>query len=183
LIEGEPMAEQASKASSDGLSASIMKTAVTIEEFGIDFYSRMSECVADEKGAALLRSLANDEKEHKAILEKQLLEISRTFDISKAEPMGEYLGVLAKNVFVAPPEGACLLLEDEISALEKGITVEISSRKMYEDAMTRVQDEKVRSTLQQLAEWEGRHQEILEENLRLLRLEGAWYGYGPILEG
>jgi len=177
------MIERASKVTDDGLSASILKTALKIEDFGIDFYSRMSECVAELKGAALLRSLASDEKEHKAILERQLDEISRHLDISKVEPMAEYLSILPANVFIPPPEGACLLLDDEISALEKGIMVEINSMRMYQEAIDKVQDQKVRSTLQELAEWEGRHREILEENLRLLKLEGAWYGYGPILEG
>jgi rubrerythrin len=177
------LADRVPQATVNELSASILKTALRIEDFGIDFYSKMSECVAEAKGAALLRSLASDEREHKAILERQLADISRSFDISKAEPLGEYLGILPANAFVPPPDGACLLLEDEISALQKGITVEINSMRMYQDAISKVQDQKVRSTLQELAEWEGRHREILEENLRQLRLEGAWYGYGPILEG
>jgi len=177
------MEDRALPANVDELSASILKTALTIEDFGIDFYSRMSECVAEQKGAALLRSLADDEREHKAILEKQLDQISQSIDISKVQPMGEFLSILPDNVFVPPPEGTCLLLEDEIAALEKGIAVEIISKKMYEAAISKVQDQKVRSTLQELAEWEGKHREILEENLRVLRLGGSWYGYGPILEG
>lgn len=76
-----------------------------------------------------------------------------------------------------------MVLQDEISALEKGIDVEINSKRMYDEALLKVQDPKLRKTLQELAKWEARHREILEENLRLLRLEGAWYGYGPILEG
>jgi rubrerythrin len=44
-------------------------------------------------------------------------------------------------------------------------------------------DEGTRATLEELAKWEHRHKEILEENLRSLKLGGAWYGYGPILEG
>jgi len=177
------MADRVSNASVDELSASILKTALVIEDFGIDFYSKMSGCVAEERGAALLKSLASDEREHKAILEKQLDELSRSSDIAKVKPMGEYLSILPDKVFVPPPNGACLVLQDEISALEKGIDVEINSKRMYDEALLKVQDPKLRKTLQELAKWEARHREILEENLRLLRLEGAWYGYGPILEG
>lgn len=165
------------------LSASILKTALAIEEFGIEFYSRMAGCVAEETGSALLMSLAGDEREHKAIIEQELGRLAATSDVEAAEPMGEYLSILPEKAFVPPPGGACLLLNDEIAALEKGIDVEILSKRMYDDAIQMSRDEKVVRTLRELSKWETRHRELLEENLRLLRLEGAWYGYGPILDG
>jgi rubrerythrin len=81
------------------------------------------------------------------------------------------------------PEGSCLTLEDEIAAIQKGIEVEVNSIKMYQDALDKAIDPKTKSTFEELLRWEFRHRELLEENMRTLKLGGAWYGYGPILEG
>jgi len=164
------------------MSAAVLKTALAIEEFGINFYSEMSECVADSRGAALLRSLGNDEREHLRIIQKELDHLDREGMAEEVEPLQEYLRILPERVFVRP-KGACLALNDEIAALEKGLEVEVNSINMYQDALTRALEPRARSSLEELARWEVKHKEILEENLRSLRLEGAWYGYGPILEG
>ncbi len=164
------------------MNVAMLKAAIEIEEFGIKFYSDLSGCVDDDRGAALFRSLAGDEKEHRRILQKELDRLSQMCDVSCVAPMHEYLKIIPQRVFTPPP-GACLALRDEISALETGIEVEENSRKMYSDSLGKVDDETTRSTLESLVGWEIKHKQILEENLRNLKLEGTWYGYSPILEG
>jgi len=163
-------------------SVAVMKTAIEIEKFGIQFYTDFSECVRDKRGAALLRSLGNDEKEHQAILEKEIERLSVHCDVNSVKPLNEYLDILPSMVFKAPP-GSCLTLQDEIKVLEKGIEVEIASIDMYTSALSRVSDERSRRTLKELAKWETKHRELLEDSLRNLKLEGTWYAYSPILEG
>jgi rubrerythrin len=160
----------------------VLKTALAIEEFGIKFYSDLSECVGEEKGKALMRSLGNDEKEHARIVRKEMDRLSIGNDESGPQPLKEYLEILPSKVFVKP-KGTCLALEDEIAALEKGIEVEVNSIRMYQDALSMAIDPKTKATLEELARWELRHKDILEENMRNLKLEGTWYGYSPILEG
>jgi rubrerythrin len=167
----------------EGPDAAVLRTAVEIEEFGIGFYRGMSGCVADQKGSTLLQSLANDEVEHKRMLEKEIDRLSGGKGLPDVKPLEEYLRILSEKIFVPPPKGACLVLKDEISALEKGIDVEINSIRMYRDAIPKASDETMRQTLSRLADWEGTHKRILEENLRYLQVEGSWYGYSPILEG
>ena len=164
------------------MSAAVLKTALAIEEFGIKFYSDLGDCVADEGGRALMRSLGNDEKEHARIIMQEMERLNASKATSGPEPLKEYLEVLPSKVFVSP-EGSCLTVEDEIAALQKGIEVEVNSIKMYKDALSRAIDPKTKATLEELGRWEQRHREILEENMRTLKLEGSWYGYGPILEG
>lgn len=164
------------------LSAAVLKTAMAIEEFGVRFYSEMSGCVEDRRGAALLRGLGNDEAEHLRILAEQMSRASKGLDPAKIETLDEYLRILPDKVF-SKPKGSCMTLSDEIAALQKGIEVEDNSIRMYQDALGMSLDEGTRATLEELVRWEHRHKEILEENLRSLKLEGSWYGYGPILEG
>ncbi|MGD1060156.1 MAG: ferritin family protein [Methanomassiliicoccales archaeon] len=164
------------------MSVAVLKAAIEIEEFGIKFYSDLSGCVGDERGAALFRSLAADEREHRRILRKELDRLGQMCDVSCIAPMHEYLELIPQRVFTPPP-GACLTLKDEISALEMGIEVEENSRRMYSDSLSKVDDKMTRSTLESLVVWETKHKQILEENLQNLKLEGTWYGYSPILEG
>jgi len=164
------------------MSIAILKAALEIEKFGIEFYHNFSTCVKEAQGAALLRSLMEDEKKHKAILEKQIDHFRLKCDVACVQPSSEYLNIVPSRVFVPKPD-SCMLLQDEIAALEKGLEVERKSIAMYIEAEEKVDDPELKKTLLSLADWEVTHRDLLEENLRLLKLEGAWYGYGPILEG
>ena len=163
-------------------SISILKAALEIEKFGIEFYHNFSTCVKEARGAALLRSLMEDEEKHKAILEKEMKHFESLCDASCVRPEASYLGIVPDRVFIPKPN-SCLLLEDEINALEKGVEVEKRSIAMYVEAEDRVDDPRLKGILGSLANWEVTHRDLLEKNLRLLKLEGAWYGYGPILDG
>jgi rubrerythrin len=161
---------------------SILKAALEIEKFGIEFYHNFSTCVKEARGAALLRSLMEDEKKHKIVLEKQIAHFQSKCDISCVQPSSEYLNIVPSRVFI-PKQDSCMLLQDEINALEKGLEVERRSIAMYTEAEEKIDDPQLKRTMLSLANWEVTHRDLLEENLRLLRLDGAWYGYGPILEG
>jgi rubrerythrin len=161
---------------------SILKAALEIEKFGIEFYHNFSTCVKEARGAALLRSLMEDEKKHKIVLEKQIAHFQSKCDTSCVQPSSEYLNIVPSRVFI-PKQDSCMLLQDEINALEKGLEVERRSIAMYTEAEEKIDDPQLKRTMLSLANWEVTHRDLLEENLRLLRLDGAWYGYGPILEG
>jgi rubrerythrin len=170
------------KAQNIEMSVSILKAALEIEKFGIEFYHNFSTCVKEAQGAALLRSLMEDEKKHKEVLEKQISYFQSKCDSVCVTASSEYLNIVPSRVFI-PKQDSCMLLQDEINALEKGLEVERKSIAMYTEAEERVEDAELKKTLHSLANWEVTHRKLLEENLRLLKLEGAWYGYGPILEG
>ncbi len=161
---------------------SILKAALEIENFGIEFYRNLSTCVKEARGAALLRSLMEDEGKHKAIVEKEIAHFQSQCDVSCVQPSSAYLSIVPDRVFIPKPN-SCMLLEDEINALEKGVEVEKKSIAMYVEAQDKVDDAQLKGTLRSLADWEVTHRDLLEKNLRLLKLEGAWYGYGPILDG
>ncbi|MCX6651621.1 MAG: ferritin family protein [Methanomassiliicoccales archaeon] len=161
---------------------SILAAALSVEEFGIGFYHRFNECVRDEKGAALLRGLARDEVQHKEHVLREMRRIAPGTDPSTVRPSMSLLGVAPEIAFRFPPD-SCLALEDEIAAMETGINVEVNSIEMYRNAVVMVEDVGAKALLERLTHIEEGHRELLEKNLDLLRDEGAWYGYSPILEG
>ncbi len=176
MQKGEAVAKSSKK------TISILKAGLEIEKFGIEFYRNFSTCVKEERGAALLRSLMEDEIKHKAVLEKEIAHFKSICDESCVQPSPDYLDIVPSRVFIPRPD-SCMLLQDEINALERGLEVEKRSIAMYVEAEGKVDDVRLKGTLHSLADWEVTHRDLLEKNLRLLKLEGAWYGYGPILDG
>jgi len=162
---------------------SILAAAIEIEKFGYSLYMNTSECVKDGKGAALLRGLARDEKEHRRILEEEIARISPSADVSTIEPAEEYVKLIPERVFPAELGSKCSTLEGEIEAVEIGIEVEKRSIQMYNEAVGLVTDSKAKTVLADLGKWEGTHKAALEQSLHMLKTEGSWYGYTPILEG
>ncbi len=160
----------------------ILAAALRIEEFGIQFYRRFSECVGDENGSALLRGLGRDEEQHKEQVEREMRRVAPDRDPAEVAPGRSLLGIVPEKAFPFPPD-RCLTLEDEIKALEVGIQVEMSSINMYREAALMVEEPGVKRLLQRLTEIEDGHRKLLEESMQLLRDKGAWYGYTPILEG
>jgi rubrerythrin len=162
---------------------SILAAARQIEIFGIQFYSKVASCVADENGKALMRSLGADERTHKETIEEVMQHLSPGMDLDEVEPEKEFLNILPKKVFPFPPEGTCLTVKDEIRAVQIGLDVEIASVKMYQDASAKVDDLKIKNILITLTNIEEKHKILLESSLMMLKTDGSWYAYSPILEG
>lgn len=160
----------------------ILAAARRIEEFGIKFYQRFSECAREERGAALLRGLARDEMMHLQHIENEMRRISPGTDLADVSPAESLLGIAPEAAFPFPT-GNCMTLEGEIAAMETGIQVEIASVKMYKRSVKMVDEPGAKGLLERLSHIEERHRNLLERNLELLKDEGAWYGYTPILEG
>jgi rubrerythrin len=162
---------------------SVLSAARQIEIFGIHFYSKVATCVADENGKALMRSLGADERTHKETIEEVMQHLAPGVDLDGIEPEKDILDILPKKVFPFPPEGTCLKVDDEIRAVQIGLDVEIASVKMYQDAAGMVDDPKIRNILVTLTRIEEKHKILLESSLMMLKTDGSWYAYTPILEG
>jgi rubrerythrin len=161
----------------------LLAAAVKVETYGRDFYLRLSECVKDKEGKLILRSLANDEKEHRAWLLRQIDRIFPGKDVETIRPDPRYAGVVPQRIFGDLGEGQCLSDKDEIKAVEMAIGVEKASVEMYTEVGEMTEDGELKALMLRLAHWEKGHLKILEENLQYLKRGGSWYGYNPILDG
>lgn len=156
----------------------IIAAAIEFEQFGHEYYSRFRELVKDEKARALMRSLAEDEKEHASILSKELAALGgRAKKPTKDD--------IAKGLSEIFPKGArkgSIALEDAVSALKLGIGTEERSIAYYSKNASKA-GPKVRKVFEKLEAMERGHLNLLTENLRYLEDENSWFGYVPILEG
>jgi rubrerythrin len=162
---------------------SILAAAIQVEKYGYEFYTAMSKCIKDKNGKIILKSLAEDESQHRAWLERQIDRISPGKNPATITPDQSYIRLIPSKIFPSTTGETCLVLEDEIKGLEIGVQIEKNSVRMYSEAADLSSDPETRVVMLRLANWEKGHQKILEENLQYLRRGGSWYGYTPILDG
>ncbi|MCE5295499.1 MAG: ferritin family protein [Euryarchaeota archaeon] len=161
----------------------VLNAALAIEEFGIEFYHRLEECIGEEEGKALMRSLARDEAQHRQLILGEISMVAGGKEVVAKEVDLSGYGIVPSKVFRSLPKDRCLTLEEEMEALNVGMEVERNSITMYAVAAKGAVHVGVRERLLQLEGIEKGHLKLLEENAHMLKTGGSWYGYTPILEG
>lgn len=158
-------------------SKEILATAIEMEHFGSEYYSKFKELVANEKAKLLLGSLATDERDHAHILEIELHNLGgKTSSLSN-----EKLKKTLKQVFPERIHKNSIHAKDAISAIKLGISTEKRSIEFYSKSASRATP-KMKKMFAKLVRMEIVHLGLLEENLQYLEDDGSWYGYLPILD-
>lgn len=158
----------------------ILKEAISIEIYGIEYYSIFSDLVDDENAKSLLRGLARDEGEHRELLEKEYDKLSgKTADIKTLDKENREK---ARQVF--PESTESLGIAETKEVLELGIRTEKRSIELYSNSSKRMEAGESKDLFLRLAGFEEGHKKLLEDALYYLEQGGSWYGYSPpTLEG
>lgn len=158
----------------------ILKEAISIEIYGMEFYSIFSDLVEEENAKSLLRGLARDEGEHRVYLEKEFKRLSgKPVDI---KPLDNENREKAKQVF--PESMDPLGIAETREVLELGIRTEKRSIELYSNSAKRMETGQSKELFLKLAGFEEGHKKLLEDALYYLEQGGSWYGYSPpTLEG
>lgn len=155
----------------------IIATAVEFERFGSEYYSRLEKLVGDKKAKLLMKSLAEDEREHAAILQKEL---ERRGGRSKP-PSKEMVRKGVKEIFPERIHEDSLAVKDAIEAIKLGIRTEKRSIMFY-SKNSNTKEKGLNRIFKRLEKMELGHLALLEENLLYLQDDGVWYGYVPLLD-
>ncbi|MDD5617415.1 MAG: ferritin family protein [Candidatus Methanoperedens sp.] len=158
----------------------ILKEAISIEIYGMEYYSIFSELVEDENAKSLLKGLARDEGEHREYLEKEYKKLTgKPVDIKILDRENREK---ARQIF--PESLEPLGIEETKDVLKLGIRTEERSIKLYSNSAKRTDAGGSKELFLKLAVFEKGHKELLEDALYYLEQEGSWYGYSPpTLEG
>lgn len=155
----------------------ILAAAIEFEKFGVEYYMRFNQLVADDKAKALMKSLSNDEKDHASILERELKALGGKPVAADKETVEKGLAeIFSKNV-----KTSSISVKDSVSAIKVGIRTEQKSIDYY-GGNAKAAGPKLKDIFDKLRKMEEGHKELLEENLRSLEDDGVWYGYVPILD-
>ncbi len=158
----------------------ILKEAISIEIYGIEYYSIFSELVEDENARSLLHGLARDEGEHREHLEKEYKKLTgKTVDIKTLDKENK-----EKVRHIFPESMEPLGIEETKDVLKLGIRTEERSIELYSNSAKRTDAGGSKDLFLRLANFEKGHKELLEDALYYLDQGGSWYGYSPpTLEG
>ncbi len=145
----------------------ILRTAIGIEQEGIDFYTGSARKIKDENGKATLLFLANEEKRHRAFFESFLRKHGKGDDRSVKL-------LMRPRLFPDSTEyGDATASDLDRQILEHARETEKRSIEFYSDSK-KLADEKLREGLDVIIKEEGQHLEWIEYLLENIRSSGAW---------
>lgn len=156
--------------------AKILKTAIEVEINGLNTFQRFAEQTQDEEGKRMFLRLAEDEKEHKAILEKQLKNLSEggswtsiQIPTSSVEKLIPALRDKQKRTKGESGMG-------ELDALNTALDLERKAAQFFRDKAAEVDNPEAKETFLRLAEWEDAHFELIQAELDNIKNTGLWFG-------
>ena len=159
----------------DRLILDILKEAISIEIYGIEYYSIFSELIEDENAKSIFRGLSRDEGEHRELLEKEYKKIAgKPFDFGLVDKESREN---ARRIF--PESLEPLGIEETKDTLKLGIRTEERSIELYSKSAQETLNKSSKDLFLRLVHFEGEHKKLLEDSLYYLDQEGSWYGYSP----
>ena len=153
-----------------------LKTAIEIEEKGLDAFLKYARQTKDVTGKNMFIRLAMDENEHRRIIEKQLSNLMEGKPLEKIEiGTSEIEHVLPKiREKQQRTRGESGLLE--VDALNTALDLERKAAKFFRDQAAMVDDEEVKAMFLRLAEWEDAHFDLIQAELDSIQGTGFWFG-------
>ncbi len=153
----------------------ILKEAISIEIYGMEYYSIFSELVEDDNAKSVFRGLARDEGEHRSLLENQYKKIAgKPVELRELDEENRNK---AKRVF--PESLEPMGIGETRDVLTLGIRTEKRSIELYSTGAEKIDNKSSKELFLKLARFEEGHKKILEDALYYLEQDGSWYGYSP----
>ena len=157
---------------------SVLREAVRNELDGQAMYLQAAERTNDELGKDMFRSFAKEEEQHIHVLEVQYAGVHQSeewvdLDAARQEPRDPKLVLFPQEegeVKEIIPVGT-----SDLEALKIAMDFENRAVRMYEQAASDTEDPTAQAFYRELAEWEGKHYEILDNSYDYLANEGEWY--------
>ncbi len=142
----------------------VLELAIQTEREGRRFYEEAAQRTRDPDGQRIFTSLADDERMHEQVLQKEL---NRLQQGQSPEPVE--LGPPAAPVFPRERlEGEIREYTGELAALRTGYLIENDAVNFYARAAEREEDPVVKDLFRTLADWEREHRRILQDAYRFL---------------
>ena len=154
----------------------MIRTAIKMEEEGIDFYQEAAEKTSHPFGKKMFLSFVEDEKRHLTVLRSILAgfkfsDFDRFFEEKTPKEKIKTVFREVKNEIreriAANP--------DELEALKIGMDMESKSVEFYQGALEKTQDSHQKAFFRRLIEEEKEHYELLQNTHSYLEDSGNWF--------
>lgn len=162
----------------------IIDHAIELERREEDAYRQAATRTADERGAAMFRYLAAQERRHRERLERQRASVAAgdgwlADDAHVSERVKDIVGKASEagdidTTDVIAPDASVERDTDDLAALKLAIESELKSIEFYAKAADNAEDEAAKKVLLKLVEEEEDHLKRLETQRFYLENHGVW---------
>ena len=153
-----------------------IKTAIKLEEDGMDFYEKSAGKTSHPFGKKMFLSFAEDEKRHLAVLkdimaDPKFSDFNPFFESDRPRQkirtvFGEVKDEIKERLAANP---------DELEALKIGMDMESKSVEFYRGALEKTQDPHQKTFFTRLIEEEEEHYHLLQNTHSYLNASGDWF--------
>jgi len=153
-----------------------IKTAIKMEEDGIDFYQKAARKCSHPFGSKMFLSFAEDEKRHLAVLKDILtdLKLSGSNRFFEEKPPRERIKTIFQDLKNEIKERIAAN-PDELEALKIGMDMESKSVEFYQDALEKAEDSPLKRFFRRVIEEEKQHYQLLQNTHSYLEDSGEWF--------
>ncbi|MGB2769526.1 MAG: ferritin family protein [Candidatus Zixiibacteriota bacterium] len=149
----------------------VIKEAISVESDGYHFFQAAAARIKDRKGKAAFRSLAQDEVDHKRVLEglHQAIKTKTKFKFTR-KGHGKKSAARSKSpIFSAGFKSKIKEAHFELSALRIGQLLERNSMEFYGKHAKRTKNRDLKALFNFLTKWEKDHLKALVQQERFLK--------------
>ena len=154
----------------------VLKTAIEVEENGYTTFKDFAEKTENPDARRMFNRLAQDEIEHKELLQKQLdhLEAGKSIQaviIPKSAVESLIPQIRDKAKRTKGESGA-----SETDALRTALDLEKKAADFFRQKADETDSQELKDMFIRLAEWEDSHFELIQSELDNIRNTGLWFG-------
>jgi len=154
----------------------VLKAAIEIEDKGMAAFTKYAEETKDENGKKMFLRLAEDEKEHRTILEDWLKNIQEGGTLKKIEIPQTELEKVVPDLRERVKETRKASGPGETDALESALELERKASSFFRENADKVNDPAAKALFLRLAEWEDTHYELIQAEIDYVKNTGIWFG-------
>ncbi len=161
----------------DSIETSIkaLKTALKVEDEGLETFLKFARKTQDMTGKNMFIRLAQDEHDHRRIIEKQLNDLLdgkswKSVEIPKSDIEHLSPKVQEKQQRTKGESGLA-----EVDALKTALDLEKKAASFFREQANQVEEPEAKNLFTRLAEWEDAHYDIIQAELDYIKGTGFWF--------
>jgi rubrerythrin len=153
-----------------------LKTAIQIEDNGLETFLKFAKKTKDETGKNMFIQLALDEQQHRLILEKQLNKLVEEGQWVEVEVPKSTIEMVAPTIREKANRVKGESGVGETEALNTALDLEKKTAAFFREQADAVNTVAAKDLFNRLAEWEDSHYDIIQAELDSINNTGFWFG-------
>ncbi len=154
----------------------ILRTAIEIEDNGMETFLQMAQRTRDETGKNMFIRLALDEMQHRRILEQQFNILADGQPLKNIHIPRSTIEEISPKIREKQQRTRGASGLQELDALNTALDLEKKAAAFFRDQAEAVSETEAKALFLRLAEWEDAHFDLIQAELDSIQGTGFWFG-------